>query len=109
MFLFVAVEMLARRYDKEFPYGGVMENYPFVALYFHLQRQPLYYIFNLIMPVALISFMTILVFTLPVDSGEKMALSKSSALFFPQLFIILENPMLIFLRRCDNSAQLDCV
>ena len=40
----------------------------------HLVRRTLYFVVNLIFPCILISFMTILGFSLPPDSGEKIGL-----------------------------------
>ncbi len=39
-----------------------------------LQRQELYYFFNLIMPCALITGISLLVFCLPPETGEKISL-----------------------------------
>jgi hypothetical protein len=69
------VGTLVQRHSKTY-YYGVLENYPDITLYIHLQRLALYYYFNLVIPAALISVMSLLVFTLPVDSGEKMGLSE---------------------------------
>lgn len=42
----------------------------------HIVRRTLYFVVNLIFPCILISFMTILGFSLPPDSGEKIGLGK---------------------------------
>jgi len=42
----------------------------------HLGRRTMYFLVNLIFPCILISFMTVLGFTLPPDSGEKVGLGK---------------------------------
>ena len=42
----------------------------------HLVRRTLYFVVNLIFPCILISFMTILGFSLPPDSGEKIGLGN---------------------------------
>ncbi|XP_078315737.1 neuronal acetylcholine receptor subunit alpha-7-like isoform X1 [Crassostrea virginica] len=42
----------------------------------HVQRRTLYYGFNIIIPCVLISSMSLLLFMLPPDSGEKISLGK---------------------------------
>ena len=46
-----------------------------VTFYVVLQRKPLFYLFNLVLPSILITVVSILAFLLPNDSGEKMSLS----------------------------------
>jgi len=40
----------------------------------HVQRRPLYYVIYVILPATIISFMSLLAFLLPSDSGEKIGL-----------------------------------
>jgi nicotinic acetylcholine receptor len=42
----------------------------------HIRRRTLYFEFNLIFPCILISFMSLLGFSLPPDSGEKIGLGN---------------------------------
>ena len=51
-------------------------NEPYVDITFtiHIQRRTLYYGFNLIIPCALISMLTLLTFILPPAEGEKIGL-----------------------------------
>lgn len=42
----------------------------------HLVRRTMYFLVNLIFPCILISSMTVLGFSLPPDSGEKVGLGK---------------------------------
>jgi nicotinic acetylcholine receptor, invertebrate len=56
----------------------------------HIRRRTLYYIFNLVFPCVLISFMSVLGFTLPPDSGEKIGLeiiTLLSIIMFSQFFM----------------------
>lgn len=45
-----------------------------VTLNLIIKRKPLYYVFNLILPCALISTLTLILFFLPPESGEKVGL-----------------------------------
>ncbi len=58
-------------------YECCIERYPFVMFNIHLTRRTLYFVVNLIFPCILSSFMTILGFSLPPDSGEKISLGKN--------------------------------
>ena len=53
-------------------YSGVP--YTDITYKVHLQRRPLYYVIYMIMPSTIISFMSLLAFLLPSDSGEKIGL-----------------------------------
>lgn len=50
------------------------EHYIDITYTIGLRRRTLYYGFNLIVPSVIISSMTLLSFTLPPDSGEKLTL-----------------------------------
>ena len=59
---------------------------------FYLTRKPSYYIITIILPIALLSFVGLMVFLLPPDSGEKISLSVTSLLsFFITQVTILEH------------------
>jgi len=51
---------------------------PYIDITFsiHIRRRTLYYGFNLIIPCALISMLTLLTFILPPDEGEKIGLGR---------------------------------
>ncbi|GAB6031191.1 Acetylcholine Receptor [Chamberlinius hualienensis] len=55
-------------------YACCPEPYIDITFTIHIRRRTLYYGFNLIIPCVLISSMTLLGFTLPPDSGEKLTL-----------------------------------
>lgn len=62
--------------------------YPFVIFVMHVRRRTLYFILNFVFPCVLISFMSILGFCLPPDSGEKIGLEMTtllSIIMFSQL------------------------
>ena len=56
------------------------EKYPFVMFEIHLDRRTMYFVVNLIFPCILIYFMTVLGFSLPPDSGEKIGLEVTTLL-----------------------------
>jgi len=65
-------------------YDCCPEQYIDIIFTIHIRRRTLYYGFNLILPCALISSMTMLTFTLPPDAGEKISLGTM------YIFICLE-------------------
>ena len=44
--------------------------YPDITFHVHFQRRSLFYVLNLIFPIALITLLTIVVFILPAESGK---------------------------------------
>ena len=59
---------------NEEKYDCCPEKYIDITFKLGLRRRTLYYGFNLIVPSMIISSMTLLSFTLPPDSGEKLTL-----------------------------------
>ncbi|XP_060098805.1 acetylcholine receptor subunit delta-like [Heteronotia binoei] len=59
-----------------------------ITFYLIIKRKPLFYIINIVTPCILIAFMTILVFYLPADSGEKVTLAIS-VLLAQSVFLLL--------------------
>ncbi|XP_077596179.1 neuronal acetylcholine receptor subunit alpha-10-like [Stigmatopora nigra] len=55
-------------------YGCCSDPYPDITFTLHLKRRSSFYIFNLLLPCMLISFLAPLGFYLPADSGEKVSL-----------------------------------
>merc|ERR1739846_176884 len=64
---------------------------PYLDITFNItmRRKTLFYTVNLIMPCMGISFLTVLVFYLPSDSGEKVSLSISILLSLTVFFLLL--------------------
>lgn len=54
-----------------------------------LQRKPLYFVMNIILPIAFLGFLNILVFVIPVDAGEKMSFSVTVFLSFAVFLTII--------------------
>ena len=59
-------------------YDCCSEPYPDVTFVVTLRRRTLYYALNLLVPCVLLSAMTLLMFMLPANSGEKISLGKKT-------------------------------
>ncbi|XP_013406864.1 acetylcholine receptor subunit alpha-like 1 [Lingula anatina] len=77
----------ARRKAKY--YTCCPEPYPFIIFNVTLRRKTLFYTVNLIIPCVAISFLTVLTFYLPSDSGEKITLCISILLSLTVFFLLL--------------------
>ncbi|KAJ8269484.1 hypothetical protein COCON_G00120910 [Conger conger] len=65
-------------------------SYPFVTYSFILKRLPLFYTLFLIIPCLGLSFLTVLVFYLPSDEGEKLSLSTSVLVSLTVFLLVIE-------------------
>jgi len=65
------------------------QTYPDITFLIVLRRKTLFYTVNLIIPCVGISFLTVLTFYLPSDSGEKVALCISILLSITVFFLLL--------------------
>lgn len=65
------------------------ETYPDITFRVEMRRKTLFHTVNLIIPCVAISFLTVLVFYLPSDSGEKVALCISILLSLTVFFLLL--------------------
>merc|ERR1711936_19877 len=77
----------AIRNEKYYP--CCEEPYPDIVFSLKLRRKTLFYTVNLIIPCVGISFLSVLVFYLPSDSGEKVSLSISILLSLTVFFLLL--------------------
>lgn len=64
-------------------YDCCKEPYPAVTFVVAIRRRTLYYALNLLIPCVLLSSMTLLIFVLPADSGEKISLGEHSRTHIP--------------------------
>ena len=64
--------------------------YPFLTYSFILKRLPLFYTLFLIIPCLGLSFLTVLVFYLPSDEGEKLSLSTSVLVSLTVFLLVIE-------------------
>jgi Neurotransmitter-gated ion-channel transmembrane region len=60
----------------------IQEPFPDVTFTLHIRRRTLYYLYNVIFPCVLMSALTLLVFCLPPDSGEKVTMGITVLLSF---------------------------
>ena len=64
-----------------------------VTFYLTIKRKPLYYIFNLIVPCALIATLTLIKFFLPPESGEKIGLGITVLLAMTVFLLIVADSL----------------
>lgn len=76
----------AKNYPSCCPNSGA---YVDIMYFLNLRRKPLFYTVNLVFPCVGISFLTILVFYLPSDSGEKVTLCISILVALTVFFLLL--------------------
>ncbi len=80
--------LVPAKYNEEF-YDCCPEPYPDITFNITMRRKTLFYTVNLIIPCVGISFLTVLVFYLPSDSGEKVTLSISILVSLTVFFLLL--------------------
>ncbi|KAK0422424.1 hypothetical protein QR680_007564 [Steinernema hermaphroditum] len=69
------------------------EPYPDVTFFIHIRRKTLYYLYNVVFPCMMMSVLTLLVFFLPPDSGEKIALGITVLLAFSVFVLAIAEKM----------------
>lgn len=69
------------------------EPYPDLTFYIHIRRKTLYYLYNVVFPCLMMSVLTLLVFLLPPDSGEKIALGITVLLAFSVFVLAIAEKM----------------
>ena len=81
--------MSAKARKNEKYYTCCSEPYPDITFNVTMRRKTLFHTVNLIIPCVAISFLTVLVFYLPSDSGEKISLCISILLSLTVFFLLL--------------------
>lgn len=98
-------------------YGCCADPYPDVTYTLKLKRRASFYVFNLLIPCVMISFLAPLGFYLPADSGEKVSLGVTVMLALTVFQLLVaeimppsENVPLIgkYNSVCSNSNLHDC-
>ncbi|XP_053434567.1 neuronal acetylcholine receptor subunit alpha-6 [Nycticebus coucang] len=79
----------ASGYKHDIKYNCCEEIYTDITYSFYLRRLPMFYTINLIIPCLLISFLTVLVFYLPSDCGEKVTLCLSVLLSLTVFLLVI--------------------
>lgn len=69
------------------------EPFPDVTITLVIRRKTLYYMYNVVMPCMMMSVLTLLVFCLPPDSGEKIALGVTVLLAFSVFMLAIAEKM----------------
>jgi len=82
--------VLVRRVKK---YTCCSEPFPEIVITFHIRRKTLYYMYNIVFPCMMMSTLTVLVFCLPPDSGEKIALGVTVLLAFSVFMLAIAEKM----------------
>jgi hypothetical protein len=65
------------------------EPYVFVTYTLVVQRKPLFYLFNMVMPCVLITLVALLGFYMPNDSGEKLSMGITTLLSMTVFLMIV--------------------
>ncbi|KIH54140.1 Neurotransmitter-gated ion-channel transmembrane region [Ancylostoma duodenale] len=69
------------------------EPYPDITFFIYIRRKTLYYLYNIVFPCLMMSVLTLLVFVLPPDSGEKIALGITVLLAFSVFVLAIAEKM----------------
>lgn len=72
---------------------GVRRKSDLCYSFFAYRRKTLYYMYNVVLPCMMMSVLTLLVFCLPPDSGEKIALGVTVLLAFSVFMLAIAEKM----------------
>ncbi|CAG0885889.1 unnamed protein product [Darwinula stevensoni] len=78
---------------NEIYYSCCREPFPDVTITLVIRRKTLYYMYNVVLPCIMMSVLTLLVFCLPPDSGEKIALGVTVLLAFSVFMLAIAEKM----------------
>lgn len=88
-------ELLEARMVRNVVYYPCCPDQPFpdITVVLVIRRKTLYYMYNVVMPCIMMSVLTLLVFCLPPDSGEKIALGVTVLLAFSVFMLAIAEKM----------------
>jgi nicotinic acetylcholine receptor len=69
------------------------EPFPDITFYVRIRRRILYYLYSVVFPCVMLSILTLLVFCLPPESGEKIALGITVLLAFSVFMLAIAESM----------------
>ena len=75
-----------------------------VKFYLRVRRKPLFFLMNIVLPIVILSGMTLNVFWLPSDSGEKVGLAVTIVLSFSVFQLVVSS----ILPRTSETTPLLC-
>ena len=84
-------DIVARRFVRK--YACCEQPFPEIVYYVIMDRQSLYYVQDIIIPAVLITLMSLLVFYLPAESGEKLSLGITVLLSICVFLLIVMDKM----------------
>ncbi|XP_015790530.1 acetylcholine receptor subunit alpha-type acr-16 [Tetranychus urticae] len=70
-----------------------IEPFPDIKIMLTIRRKTLYYMYNIVLPCMMMSILTLLVFCLPPDSGEKVALGVTVLLAFSVIMLAISEKL----------------
>ncbi|CAF4350311.1 unnamed protein product [Rotaria sp. Silwood2] len=74
-------------------YACCSEPFPDITFYVRIRRRILYYLYSVVFPCVMLSILTLLVFCLPPESGEKIALGITVLLAFSVFMLAIAESM----------------
>lgn len=66
---------------------------PYISYILHLKRKPKFYLLNIVAPTIIMSSISLMVFALPADSGEKISLGISIVLAYSVMALLVSDIM----------------
>jgi len=78
-----------KEWESESPNSWRQSSVPELQIWFSVQRSPIYYALNIVVPVMCLAFLSMMAFLVPFDNGEKIGMSMTILLAFSVFMLIL--------------------